>query len=123
MSKEIVRIETVQEGKHYGEYKLYFLDELYCIYHCGKESIEKEANKRQRAYDLIPDGCKVIPKSKIKEYEGKLVGGVMEDSIIRVFGIATDDGIRGYACSVYFIPSEEYFKSVIPDDNGLEVKA
>ena len=83
--EEIVKIETIEEDR---QFKLYFLGELYCTYYSSKKSALEEAQKRQRAYDLIPNGCKIIPRNKIKQFEGKLVGGIMADSIHRVFGIA-----------------------------------
>ena len=46
----------------------------------------------------------------------------MADSIRIVFGIANNDGIHGYSCSVYFVPSEEYFESISISDDNLKIK-
>ena len=75
--------------------------------HSSYSHIEDVIDKRTRAYDLIPAGAKIIPAPLVRICEGLFIGGVLEDSIEKVYGIARDDGIRGYSCSVYWIPSEE----------------
>lgn len=73
---------------------------------CNKESIDKLISKRLGAYNLIPKGCKIIPKDLVKMYRGMLIGGITEDSIQIVYGIS-EPTIRGFSCSVFFIPSDE----------------
>lgn len=75
-----------------------------CFY--NKESIDKLISKRLGAYNLIPKGCKIIPKDLVKMYRGMLIGGITEDSIQIVYGIS-EPTIRGFSCSVFFIPSDE----------------
>ena len=75
-----------------------------CFY--DKESINKLISKRLRAYNLIPKGCRIIPKDLVGMYRGMLIGGITEDSIQIVYGIS-EPTIRGYSCSVFFIPSDD----------------
>jgi len=76
------------------------------------EWIDKIIEKRMAAYNLIPDGCKVIPKDLVGMFSGLLIGGIMADSIKRVYGIC-ENGIRGFSCSIFFIPSKAYLDSIM----------
>ena len=107
---EILKV-TYTSGYYPGHfmYKMDFLGDI-GRYSCSKESIDETIKKRIAAYNLIPVGCKIIPKHLIGIFKGLLVGGIMEDSIIRVHGIC-ENGIRGFSCSVFFIPSKEYLDS------------
>ena len=89
----------------YGYYEVIFLGGKpnKCFY--NKESIDKLISKRLEAYNLIPKGCKIIPKDLVGMYRGMLIGGILEDSIQIVYGIY-EPTIRGYSCSVFFIPSD-----------------
>lgn len=109
---EILKV-TYASGYYPGHfmYKMDFLGDI-TRYYCSKESIDEKIEKRIAAYNLIPAGCKVIPKHLIGMFKGLLVGGIMEDSIIRVHGIC-ENGIRGFSCSVFFIPSKEYLDSIM----------
>lgn len=109
VDENIVRVEEINDREHH----IYFLGALYCKYHATKESAYEEAVKRQKAYDLIPDGSKIIRRDQIKEFDGKFIGGILTDSIMRVYGTATHRGIPGCSCSVYFIPSDDHLKSVM----------
>ncbi len=91
----------------YDYYEVIFLGEqLSQRYNYNKESIDKLISKRLRAYNLIPEGCKIIPKDLVGIYRGMFIGGILEDSIQIVYGIS-EPTIRGFSCSVFFIPSEE----------------
>jgi len=92
-------------------YEVNFLGDV-SRYSCSKESIDETIEKRIAAYALTPDGCKVIPANMIGMFSGLLIGGIMEDSIKRVHGIC-ENGIRGFSCSVFFIPSKEYLDSIM----------
>ena len=81
-------------------------------YSCSKESADNIIKKRMDAYNLIPDGCKVIPSNMVCMFNGLLIGGIMEDSIKRVHGIC-ENGIRGFSCSIFFIPSKKYLDSIM----------
>ena len=48
----------------------------------------------------------------LKYKHGLLIGGILEDSIVRVHGVCKN-GIRGFSCSVFFIPSKEYLDSIM----------
>ena len=90
----------------YNYYEVIFLNgqPSKCFY--DKESIDKLISKRLRAYNLIPNGCKIITKDLVGMYRGMFIGGILEDSIQIVYGIA-EPTIRGFSCSVFFIPSDE----------------
>jgi hypothetical protein len=113
---EILKV-TYTNGYYPGHF-MYEMDFLGDIgrYSCNKQSIDETIKKRIAAYNLIPIGCKVIPGHLIGMFKGLLVGGIMEDSIIRVHGIC-ENGIRGFSCSVFFIPSKEYLDSIMDYDS------
>lgn len=99
----------VRENCTYGPYSYFEVIFLggkpnKCFY--NKESIDKLISKLLGAYNLIPKGCKIIPKDLVKMYRGMLIGGILEDSIQIVYGIS-EPTIKGFSCSVFFIPSDE----------------
>jgi len=119
MNDNVVEIVEIEKDR---KYELYFAGSLYCTYNGKEKYVKDEGTKRQKAYGLIPAGCRIIPANKVSEFDGKLIGGIMADSIIRVYGIG-QRGIRGYYCSIYFIPSEEHLKSIVhKDDDTLKIK-
>ena len=106
--------EYIRENWTYGPYSYFeviFLGEKPNKCFCNKESIDKLISKRLGAYNLIPKGCKIIPKDLVKMYRGMLIGGILEDSIQIVYGIS-EPTIRGYSCSVFFEPSSEVLASI-----------
>lgn len=113
---EILKV-TYVSGYYPGHF-MYEMDLLGHIseYSCSKEYMDNTIRKRIAAYNLIPFGCKVIPKHLIGMFNGLLIGGIMEDSIIRVHGIC-ENGIKGFSCSVFFIPSKEYLDSIMDYDS------
>lgn len=97
---------------YYPYFEINFLGSI-SKYGCGDtEYIDKVIKKRQDAYDLIPIGCKVVPYSLVRLFNGLFIGGIMEDSIKRVYGISSN-GIRGFSCSVFFIPNQEHLDSIM----------
>ena len=101
--------EYVRENWTYGPYSYFeviFLGGKPNKYFCNKESIDKLISKRLRAYNLIPKGCKIIPKDLVKMYRGMLIGGILEDSIQIVY-VISEPTMKGFSCSVFFIPSDE----------------
>ena len=113
---EILKVTYV--SGYYPGYFMYEMDLLGHIsrYSCDKKYMDETIEKRIAAFNLIPVGCKIIPKHLIGMFKGLLVGGIMEDSIIRVHGIC-ENGIRGFSCSVFFIPSKEYLESIMDYDS------
>lgn len=113
---EILKV-TYASGYYPGHF-MYEMDLLGHIskYSCDKKYMDKTIRKRIAAFNLIPVGCKIIPKHLIGMFKGLLVGGIMEDSIIRVHGVC-ENGIRGFSCSVFFIPSKEYLDSIMDYDS------
>ena len=109
---EILKV-TYTAG-YYPSHFIYEIDFLGHIYthSCSKESLDETIRKRIDAYNLIPDACRVIPANMIKLFNGLLIGGILEDSIVRVHGVCKN-GIRGFSCSVFFIPSKEYLDSIM----------
>ena len=109
---EILKV-TYTNGYYPGHfmYQMDFLGHIF-TYSCSKESLDETIRKRINAYNLIPDGCRVIPANMIKRFNGLLIGGILEDSIVRVHGVCKN-GIRGFSCSVFFIPSKEYLDSIM----------
>ena len=77
------------------------------------KNFECVKNKRIGAYKLIPDGCKVIPRNLSPLLDGLFIGGVLEDSLLVVYGLGKNGrGIHGYSCSVFFVPNEDAIKSI-----------
>ena len=119
--------EYVRENCTYGPYSYFeviFLGKKpnKCFY--NKESIDKLISKLLGAYNLIPKGCKIIPKDLVKMYRGMLIGGILEDSIQIVYGIS-EPTIRGYSCSVFFEPSSEVLASITnyaPISGAMKIK-
>ncbi len=112
--------EYVRENWTYGPYSYFEVIFLggkpnRCFY--NKESINKLISKRLRAYNLIPKGCKIIPTDLVKMYRGMLIGGILEDSIQIVYGIS-EPTIRGFSCSVFFIPSDEVLATLTDYDSA-----
>ena len=109
---EILKV-TYASGYYPGHfmYQMDFLGHI-CTYSCSKESLDETIRKRINAYNLIPDGCRVIPANMIKLFNGLLIGGILEDSIVRVHGVC-ENGLRGFSCSIFFIPSKEYLDSIM----------
>lgn len=83
--------------------------------------IIQELNKKVAAYELIPEGCEIIPANLIGLFDGLLIGGIMADSIRIVYGLGVN-GISGYFCSVYFIPNREVIDSITGYDNVSATK-
>lgn len=82
------------------------------------EYFEDIKNKRLSAYDLVPSGCKIVPKSLAPLLDGLLIGGVLEDSIYIVYGLGEGcSGIRGYSCSLLFFPAQEVLDSMMNYDS------
>ncbi|MDO9304596.1 MAG: hypothetical protein Q7T77_04665 [Sulfuricurvum sp.] len=80
------------------------------------DSINKYIQKRIKAYNLIPDGAIVIPRSLVPLFQGWFIGGVLEDSLSRVYGICHDrGGITGYSCSVYWVPTKDEMDNITVD--------
>ena len=109
---EILKV-TYTESYYHGHFA-YLVDFLgnTCTHHCLEEHIKETIRKRIAAYNSIPDGCRIIPANMIKLFNGLLIGGILEDSIVRVHGVC-EKGIRGFSCSVFFIPSKEYLDSIM----------
>ncbi|MEA1891620.1 MAG: hypothetical protein U9N33_02800 [Campylobacterota bacterium] len=69
-------------------------------------------DKRLRAYELVPDGCKVMSRKYAPILDGLFIGGVLEDSVQIVYGLGErGSGIRGYSCSLFFFPTKEVIDS------------
>ena len=112
--------EYVRENWTYGPYSYFeviFLGGKPNKYFCNKESIDKLISKRLRAYNLIPKGCMIIPKDLVGIYRGVFIGGILEDSIKIVYG-TSEPTIRGFSCSVFFIPSEEVLATLTDYDSA-----
>ena len=109
---EILKV-TYAESYYHDEFA-YLVDFLgnTCTHHCLEEHIKETIRKRIAAYNLIPDGSRIISANQVKLFNGLLIGGILEDSIIRVHGVC-DNGLRGFSCSVFFIPSKEYLDSIM----------
>lgn len=82
----------------------------------SKEHFDKTIKKRIKAYNLVPDGSIVIPANLVPLFRGWFIGGVLEDSLCRVYGICHDrGGITGYSCSVYWVPTKEEMEAITVD--------
>lgn len=93
-----------------------------CFY--DKESIDKLIAKRLGAYNLIPKKCRIVPKDLVGMYRGMFIGGILEDSIQIVYGMS-EPTIRGFSCSIFFIPSDEVLATLTDYDSvsgALKIK-
>ena len=108
---DYLRMEQISDT----DFEYDFLGETYYTC-CSKKSLEflfeETRQKRIRTYNLVPKGCRIIPKRFIHLYKGLLVGGVLEDSIKIVYGIANFNGINGYGCSLYFLPNKKVLQKI-----------
>ena len=109
---EILKV-TYTESYYHDEFA-YLVDFLgnTCTHHCLEEHIKETIRKRIAAYHLIPDGCRIISANQVKLFNGLLIGGILEDSIVIVHGVC-ENGLRGFSCSIFFIPSKEYLDSIM----------
>lgn len=107
-------LKVVYTNGWYPGHFMYEIDFLGHIsrYSCSKKSIDETIEKRISAYALIPDGCKVIPAHLVGLFNGKLIGGILEDSIQRVYGLC-DKGIRGFSCSIFYFGDEDFLNPMI----------
>lgn len=108
----------------YDYYEVIFLSGKPSKCRYDKESIDKLIAKRLGAYNLIPKGCRIIPKDLVGMYRGMFIGGILEDSIQIVYGMS-EPTIRGYSCSVFFEPSSEVLASITnyaPISGALKIK-
>lgn len=82
----------------------------------SKEHFNETIQKRIKAYNLVPDGAIVVPANLVALFRGWFIGGVLEDSLYRVYGICHDrGGITGYSCSVYWVPTKEDMDAITVD--------
>ena len=81
--------------------------------------MKETANKRKKAYDLVPGGATIITKELIGLCQGWLMGGVLSDSVRKVYGICSGGGLPGYSCSIYWVPTEKELKEITPDINQM----
>lgn len=110
---------TYTAGYYHGHfiYEIDFLGHI-CTYSCSKESLDETIRKRIDAYNLIPDACRIIPANQVKLFNGLLIGGILEDSIVRVHGVCKN-GLTGFSCSIYFTTDAEYLKSILDYENKI----
>ena len=105
----ILEVKRINEKSIYGSgyktYEIIFLNEKTKI-NCNKIFISEIIDKRLKAYDLIPEQSAIITKEKVNFYNGKIIGGIIEDSIEIVYGLCKN-GLRGFDCSVFFLPTKE----------------
>lgn len=93
-----------------------FLGRTETIWNSSEESHNKRIQKRIKAYNLVPDGAIIIPAKLVALFQGWFIGGVLEDSLYRVYGICHDrGGITGYSCSVYWVPTKEEMEAITVD--------
>lgn len=122
---EHIQVVYKQDGFYGDYYELNFLGAITNV-HTDFKGICKYIEKRQPALDLIPKGCIVIPAHLVKNFYGKLIGGVLKDSISIVYGICvartSNHGLSGYSCSVFFLPSPELMKELTWVENPFEVE-
>lgn len=92
-----------------------FLGSIERINSC-EEFFNETIQKRIKAYNLVPDGAIVIPAQLVPLFRGWFIGGVLEDSLYRVYGICHDrGGITGYSCSVYWVLTKEEMDNITVD--------
>jgi len=108
-------IEEEYIGHNYTtiDYRYNFLGKegRYCT---NEDGIKDFIQKRLSAYNLVPNRCTIIPENLIGLFRGMFVGGILGDCIYTVYGIVRDrNGLNGYSCSIYFLPTEEVLKSIM----------
>jgi hypothetical protein len=106
-SSEIISFVLKEENV----YELNFLGHI-SYFHGSEEYLFKIMNKFSKAYSLIPKDSVIIPENKVHLYDNKLIGGILRDSLYAVYGIGRQ-GLPGYSCSIYFIPSKNFLSSVV----------
>jgi len=95
---------------------LTFLGRTENIWYSSEQDISARVEKRIKAYNLVPDGAIVIPANLVALFRGWFIGGVLEDSLYRVYGVCSDrGGITGYSCSVYWVPTKEEMEAITVD--------
>lgn len=109
---DVLEMKQIDDGK----FECTFLGDK-TTHSSSVDYFEKNYNtvmdKRLRAYALVPNGCKVIPAGLSPLLNGLFIGGVLEDSIIIVYGVGTNGrGITGYSCSLFFFPTQEVLDSI-----------
>lgn len=93
-----------------------FLGRTENLWYSNKKDINARIEKRIKAYNLVPDGAIVISADLVPLFRGWFIGGVLEDSLCRVYGICHDrGGITGYSCSVYWVPTKEEIEAITVD--------
>jgi len=80
----------------------------------GNFDKEEEQKKILKNLSLCPAGAKILRKSELPEYNGKLLSGALTDSCYTVHSFAGyPGGLHGYCCSVFWVPTKEELKQLI----------
>lgn len=112
---DIIQIHEPTTERGYMKYSFTFLGRTE-KHASSAESFKWSVEKRIKAYNLVPDGAIVIPAQLVPLFRGWFIGGVLEDSLYRVYGICHDrGGITGYSCSVYWVPTKEEMEAITVD--------
>ena len=121
VTKEKETIPHSQGDYEVDKYDVEFLGHKTTHHGYNEASIQKVILKRTKAYDLVPQGAKIIPKQLIGMCKGLLVGGILEDSLYAVYGLCegklNSAGISGYSCSIFWFPTDEELKSFTDFDS------
>jgi len=76
----------------------------------------KLCEKLNTAYEMIPDGAAGVPEHKIGAFRGKLMDGILRDSLKIVYGVTGERGMRGFDCSVFWVPTKKEFENLIAQE-------
>jgi len=111
MSSEILLGHLLEDGKGF---EITFLgNKTVTTTFSNHQARFKDAmHKLKTAYNMVPKGAAIIPENRIQECRGHLVGGILQDSLLPVYGIANDRGLVGYACSIFWVLTEVEIKEL-----------
>lgn len=110
--------------KHVGQNQYDFFDgeTKICGVICSSyDYVQNDVKKLELALSQVPDGMKYFWQHDplLKEYAGKLLGGWLCDSKVKVFGIY-NDGFSGYAACLFWelsieniLPMMDYVKDCV----------
>jgi hypothetical protein len=106
MSSEVLSGHLLEDG---SGYEITFLGQkvVTTVFGDVRKSFQEAMRKLETAYNMVPKGAAIVPKQRISECRGWLVGGILQDSLRPVYGAANEHGISGYACSIFWILTEE----------------
>ncbi len=111
MELKAVKVTRKKDNSKAQYYDITFVGQTHRHY-TDENQMKKTIKKRQVAFSMVPDNARIVPEAFISEFNGHLMGGILEDSLRKVYGIC-NNGIPGFSCSIFWIPTLSELEEII----------